>query len=242
MKLIIIWLLLATILYVTSLIAVNHYDWSIFIMILAYLILILYSNDFDLKRIVTNLLTIDGYERSILLLPLIVISLYGLIYSAQILLSIFLYGDTFSINLKMYIGNFKVGLLSVFIFPFIEELLFRKSILKGLMNLYSFRKSLILSSLVFALTHYFTDTSLLAVFLAGLIFGFVYNFYNSFILVFLTHALYNALVFFITPKVNENLYALDLTLVYKTIVPAMVLCFLILTISLYFTFTSKREK
>jgi len=94
--------------------------------------------------------------------------------------------------------------------PIFEELLFRGIILKQLTENYSVKKSVIVSSLFFGLTHLFSSTPLVA--LVGLFFGYVYVFSNrNLLLVIMLHSLSNTVsVIFLNSSSMLKVYLLGL--------------------------------
>jgi|SRR6218665_559249 len=106
------------------------------------------------------------------------------------------------------------------LFPFVEELFFRRTLLEGLSNRYNTKMALLISAILFALAHLFTDSALIIVLIYGLFFGYVYLKTKSLINVFILHLLLNTLVFFCSKKVrlffsvqshDESLYILGIT-------------------------------
>lgn len=82
-------------------------------------------------------------------------------------------------DVESYIAMYKTGevwqnvLLTVIIAPIVEEVFFRGMVLRGLLNRYSDRISIILSALVFGLVH-MNLVQLLPGFVVGLMLGYVY--------------------------------------------------------------------
>ena len=86
---------------------------------------------------------------------------------------------------------------ALLIFPFLEELIFRRSLLRLLLVNYSAKKAIILSSFGFALCHYFSNTALFYTFLGSLFFGYLYLKYRNIWICFIMHSLHNLLVIII---------------------------------------------
>ena len=99
----------------------------------------------------------------------------------------------------------------LFIFSIIEELLFRKALIDYLKGKYSTTKSLMFSSLLFAIMHIFTDSSLLITFIAGLVFGYVYLKFNNVLFSILTHLIVNfSILFFSTNIIKYGILLNDI--------------------------------
>ncbi|MDR1653626.1 MAG: CPBP family intramembrane metalloprotease [Prevotellaceae bacterium] len=79
---------------------------------------------------------------------------------------------------------------TVLLSPFLEELLFRGTILKGFLSNYSVVKSIVYSSVIFGLIHFAPATIICAIIL-GLFFGWLYYKTDSITLTFILHAVAN---------------------------------------------------
>lgn len=88
----------------------------------------------------------------------------------------------------------------VFLFPILEELVFRKLLFNSLLVNYSFKGVLFVSSFGFSLCHIFSGQGVLFAFIGGLVFGYAYFKTKNIMLVIFLHGFYNLLYIVITPK------------------------------------------
>ncbi|MGS2740877.1 CPBP family intramembrane glutamic endopeptidase [Sinomicrobium sp. M5D2P17] len=85
-----------------------------------------------------------------------------------------------------------ISIISILIIlPYLEELFFRKLLAKSLFEAYGFSKALMVSAVLFGLSHTGTDSGLLPAFLGGLFLGYIYLKSRYLYLVIILHALYN---------------------------------------------------
>jgi len=92
---------------------------------------------------------------------------------------------------------------ALIIFPFLEEILFRRIILQKIYNNYGFYPAIWISSIFFSLSHINTDSGLLGVFISGLILGYIYLKTKNIWLTIFSHSLNNLLIFVLTPQIKE---------------------------------------
>ncbi|MEA1786949.1 type II CAAX endopeptidase family protein [Arenibacter sp. GZD96] len=220
-------------LYGTSLISFNYYGLKLGAGIATYVVLIFYCNKSNTYNIKSGIVAINRPIRSIPLVSIIAICLFCFVYSIQIVLNALVFGDTFSAELNRFTRGFKTAVFSILLFPILEELLFRKGILHGLTKLYSIRKSIIVSSLLFSLAHLFTETGMFSAFLIGMVLGYIYVRYNSFILVLLVHIIYNLLTIYVSQLINDYIFAIELSKIYIFFIPLLVVSLLIMLGCIY---------
>jgi len=188
-----------------------YYIESSFI-ILIYFIIIFYANNFKIKNITKNLFIYHSDIRIVVKIPFLIFFLILFLYSFKALINAFFIGslDKFLTEDSFKLLFYGQALYAFFLFPFVEELLFRKTILQGLFKLYSNKKSILISSFLFAVVHFFANAnvSLVDVFIVGVIFGYVYLHYG-FLYSFILHILINFLMFFLTPIVSYYLLSIN---------------------------------
>ncbi len=95
---------------------------------------------------------------------------------------------------RMMNGGFITIMSVCFIAPFLEEMLFRGIILRGFLNHYSPRKSIVLSALIFGLVH-LNLYQIPVAFILGCFLGWLYYSSGSLWPSILAHALYNGGVY-----------------------------------------------
>lgn len=206
---------------------VLSYEANTSISVICYVFVILIFNNFDLYSLKFKLKKYVPKVRQILLVIAITISLHLTIFFIQIVLSAFYFGETFTINLVTYFRGFNTAIIFILIIPILEEILFRQSILRQLTLVYSKGKSLIVSSVLFALIHYFSDTGLMWAFVAGLVYGLLYLKFNNILLVIFGHILYNALGLYLEPVLNKELYAYNLEQIFQLSIPSLLISLLV---------------
>jgi len=100
--------------------------------------------------------------------------------------------------------KFEEFLLVVFFAPLLETLIFQYSIISYILekrpNAYLF--SCIFSAILFGLSHFYSPEYILKTFFSGLLFGSLYLVVkdknkNSFLIVAVTHSIYNLIIFFL---------------------------------------------
>ncbi len=154
---------------------------------------------------------------------LVGIFLFGSIYSLQVILNGLVIGSNFTAELDVLRRGYKMAFISILLFPVLEELLFRKSILQGLTYSNTNKKSIFLSSILFAVAHIFTSTGLLTAALVGLCLGYLYVYFGGFIQVIIVHVIYNSLIFFLVPRINSLLYGMELNKIYAYFLPSIII-------------------
>jgi len=148
-KSLLVTLLLLGVIHLTTLVDFKNYL-EIIVVLFTYIILTLYTRGFSLKKNWYNPFQKKIIFKDFILIFLIVVFLFGSIYSLENVFNALVLGDTFTVNLKTHYNNLKNVVLSITLFPFFEELFFRKTILQGLIKHHSIRKSIIISSLRFS--------------------------------------------------------------------------------------------
>ena len=118
-------------------------------------------------------------------------------------LTMFKYEDMYYVTYENI--PFKI-FTSILIYPFLEELFFRKIILEKLVELISPKKAIIFSALIFLAFHIYSDTNLIHVFSIGVFLGYLYIKTRSFGLILITHSLSNMIWLIYT----INLKSIDL--------------------------------
>lgn len=83
-------------------------------------------------------------------------------------------------------------IIAILVYPFLEELFFRRIILEKLFELMGSRKAIIISSIIFTAFHFYSgDTNYMYVFTISVFLGYIYKKTNSLALVFLAHSFAN---------------------------------------------------
>lgn len=100
-------------------------------------------------------------------------------------------------QLLLYIGIYIYQSLAIA--PIMEELLFRGVILKGIMNKYSMRKSIVISSILFAIIHSNLQQGVYA-FISSIIFSLIYIYTDSIKFSIVAHFLNNICMVIPTPN------------------------------------------
>lgn len=113
--------------------------------------------------------------------------------------------QTLAINHSALSNDYSFLLLinSVIVAPIVEEILFRGLIHCRLKRYFSHKTSLILSSLIFAISHY-NPSRIVRTFLFGLLFGSVYDRSGSLIFSIIAHSLINLFVFFTSRTIASS--------------------------------------
>ena len=92
-------------------------------------------------------------------------------------------------------------LILVVIWVIIEEIYYRRILSQEIFNKKGFPKALWISSLIFSIGHWFSDTGLLYAFIGGIILGYIYLKTKSIWLSIFAHMYFNLMTFFITPEI-----------------------------------------
>jgi len=175
------------------------------VIIITYIVLILLSDKFSFSK--SNFTFIYNNFELIKLIKifLLFLCLSIFLYSLNLFLSFFLNFITLDLDMKKYQmiipGDF---FLDFFLFPFIAEFFFRKNILRKLHENYSSNKSIIISSLLFSISHVFSDISLLDAFIYGIILGNIFIKFG-FLFSFISHIIVNLYAAFLLPDFNTFL-------------------------------------
>jgi membrane protease YdiL (CAAX protease family) len=91
-------------------------------------------------------------------------------------------------------------LILIVIWVVIEEIYYRRIIAQEIFNKNGIPKALWISSLIFSIGHWFSDTGLLYAFIGGIILGYIYLKTKSIWLSIFAHMYFNLMTFFITPE------------------------------------------
>jgi membrane protease YdiL (CAAX protease family) len=83
---------------------------------------------------------------------------------------------------------------SILLSPFLEELIFRGTILRGFLSNYNVKKSILYSAVIFGIIHFAPATIICAIIL-GVFFGWLYYKTGSFLFTFLLHAVANCTIY-----------------------------------------------
>lgn len=106
-------------------------------------------------------------------------------------------------------------LMALFFFPILEEIIFRRNLLRLLLQKNSVKKSIILLSIGFAICHYFTYTGLLYAFFGSLFYSYLYLKTNNIWMCISIHGFHNLLILFILPLISiEMFYSFKYPLLY----------------------------
>lgn len=88
---------------------------------------------------------------------------------------------------------------SLLLLAICEEIIFRRILSQKINNAFGFKKSILISSLIFAISHIYTDSGLLIVFIAGMILTYIYLKTNNIYLSIIAHLVYNFSVYYLQP-------------------------------------------
>ena len=86
----------------------------------------------------------------------------------------------------------------------IEELFFRRIISQMILNINGYPKALWISAFLFAISHLFTTSGFLSVFLGGVFLGYIYLKSQNIYVVMFAHISNNLLIYFLSNKIVEN--------------------------------------
>lgn len=86
----------------------------------------------------------------------------------------------------------------------IEEIFFRRIMSQMILNISGYSKALWISSFLFAISHLFTSSGFLSVFLGGIFLGYIYLKTESIYAVMFAHLSNNLLIYFLSNKIVEN--------------------------------------
>lgn len=89
-------------------------------------------------------------------------------------------------------------LILLVIWVFIEEIFYRRIIAQKIFNEKGFSKALWISSLIFSIGHWFSDTGMLYAFIGGIILAYIYLKTKSIWLSIFAHMYFNLMTFFVT--------------------------------------------
>ena len=121
---------------------------------------------------------------------------------------------------------------SILAYPLVEELLFRGSILNILSKKVGNFKAVLLSSLLFAIAHIFSISSVLLSFFSGIIFGYVYLKTHHVVYSYLVHLMYNGFVLYFNDKLNIFILNLNLNKQVIGLIALLILSIVLLNFSL----------
>lgn len=141
---------------------------------------------------------------------IIAFSLYCLNYFFTYMHSLVLDGiDNIILRGYEYVSLEQI-IFSILVYPLVEELLFRGSILNILSKRVGNFNAILISSLLFAIAHIFSTSSVLLSFFSGIIFGYVYLKTQHVVYSYMVHLMYNAFVLYFNDKLNLFILNLDL--------------------------------
>ncbi len=169
-------------------------------------VLILYS-----KTISKNFLTFSFKINKRLFVYILGISLsLNLIGNIFILITNIFQNDKIAIEVQNSINSINIYLsilITVFIVPLVEELIFRGYIYRGMYNISNFFIASIVSSLLFSIIHFNISQGIYA-FLAGVVISYVYYLSNNFLICYIIHLIMNFFSFFLNVTVlnTKNQY------------------------------------
>jgi len=107
-------------------------------------------------------------------------------------------------------SNKNVDIISIFsiviLFPFFEEIYFRKYIAEILNKVKGFKFALLMSTFIFTLPHIYSENGLLGAFVGGLTLGFIYLKTSNFWFCFICHSFYNTLIFVISKYLDNIIF------------------------------------
>lgn len=155
----------------------------------------IFFNDVAKKRLVTIFFIMMGYIliRNAILSPIFDI-FENQFQNKEVVSTI----NKFTVDqILLYIGIYIYQSLAIA--PIMEELLFRGIILKGMMNKYSIRKSILISSMLFAVIHGNLQQGVYA-FISGVIFSLIYIYTGSIKFSIVAHFLNNICIVIPTPN------------------------------------------
>lgn len=115
--------------------------------------------------------------------------------------------------------------LTLILWSFLEELYARKIIAEAVSNKYNFTIGIFISSLVFSLIHFFSNSGLFYPFLIGILFSMFYLRTHSFVFVIILHLSYNLLVLFNSDYLIINLLQMKNTTILLIAVASIFLFF-----------------
>ncbi len=95
-------------------------------------------------------------------------------------------------------------LIICFLYPILEELVFRSFWLKYLNEKMSLTKSLILSAVGFSLSHFYSDIALIYPFISGLFLGWLYLKFKNIYLCIIFHIVYNISIITINTMIETT--------------------------------------
>lgn len=129
----------------------------------------------------------------------------------------------------------------IIIYPFLEELFFRKLITEKLYIKKGFKFALILSATIFSLSHVFSDNGLLGAFLGGLTLGFIYLKTFNLLFCFICHALNNILILILSTRLDYLVFNNNSAIILFTLFIVMILLYYIFIKGINNEFESVKE-
>lgn len=207
-------------LYVIFLTAITYIDDITGLKGMLTLPVLLLTSFFFVKNPLGNILPKAGKYNNF---PYIITGIISVtIFHAFFVITVFSRQDD---KLFFYEETSTLFLIKMFIlFPFMEELVFRKCFLDSLLKHSSLKKAVLLTSLGFALCHIFSDSGLLPVFITSMFLCLVYTETKSLLLCFLFHSLANILAY------TVSMYREDLLFKFSTEWSVIIIVFSLLLI------------
>lgn len=187
------------------------FNFQNFLIILFYIALLIFFNYKEQQTWKTHF----GTFKSVALYTL----MYIIAFSIFSNLLIFLIFNDLETVIKIDKYDFYYISRSLLIFPFLEEYVFRGSILPKLIKFTSKKRAVLLVSIGFTVIHLFSNSSLFLVILFSFFISYVYLKTESILLCFVAHILNNFTVLMIFPylifnvKIQENKYYIITTIV-----------------------------
>jgi len=180
------------------------YEIGLITLSLYYIIPSIFFKGFNFQKATTHVTFSDKLK--------IIGSLIGL-FLLNITFPLFFYSllDIGELNPPSTLGDLKfIEIVSILlIYPFLEEIFFRKVIAKGLYNKYGYNTAIWLSGFLFAISHSFVDTGFLISLLAGLIFATIYLRTNKIGYTILGHILINLLILYLSKKITFTILKIE---------------------------------
>lgn len=138
-------------------------------------------------------------KTSIIISVIVVTCAFYVLYN--ILLILWLKEDFNIVDFRIYslLDLFKI----VIIYPVLEEAIYRGYFLKFSNQRISSIKSIVIVSVIFTLTHIFTDSGLLYIFIISIFISYIFFKFKSLLICIFIHSLFNILAVFFT----EHLYS-----------------------------------
>lgn len=182
-----------------------------FLIILFYIVLLIFLNYKEQQTWKTHF----GSIKSVTFYTLMYITAFSIFSN----LLIFLIFNDLETVIKIDKLDLYYILRSLLIFPFLEEFVFRGSILPKLIKITSKKRAVLFVSIGFTMIHLFSNSSLFLAMLFSFFISYLYLKTESILLCFMAHILNNFIVLIIFPylifnvKIQENKYYIATTII-----------------------------